>query len=85
MISPQIFFTLIVLTIGSFKIFDMIFIMTGGGPNNASTSLVFYIYSKVFQEFDIGKAAAAGVVLMIILILVTLLDFKGLERKVHYQ
>lgn len=60
MISPQIFFTLIVLTIGSFKIFDMIFIMTGGGPNNASTSLVFYIYSKVFQEFDIGKGSCGG-------------------------
>lgn len=85
MISPQIFFTLIVLTIGSFKIFDMIFIMTGGGPNNASTSLVYYIYSKVFQEFDIGKAAAAGVVLMVLVGIMTVLYFVGLGKKVHYQ
>ena len=85
MISPQIFFTLIVLTIGSFKIFDMIFIMTGGGPNNASTSLVFYIYSKVFQEFDIGKAAAAGVVLMVLVGIMTVFYFVGLSKKVHYQ
>lgn len=85
MISPQIFFALIVLTIGSFKIFDMIFIMTGGGPNNASTSLVFYIYAKVFQEFDIGKAAAAGVILMILVGIMTILYFAGLSRKVHYQ
>ncbi len=85
MISPQIFFTPIVLTIGSFKIFDMIFIMTGGGPNNASTSLVFYIYSKVFQEFDIGKAAAAGVVLMALVGIMTVFYFVGLSKKVHYQ
>ena len=85
MISPQIFFTLIVLTIGSFKIFDMIFIMTGGGPNNASTSLVFYIYSKVFQEFDMGKAAAAGVVLMALVGIMTVFYFVGLSKKVHYQ
>lgn len=85
MISPQIFFTLIVLSIGSFKIFDMIFIMTGGGPNNASTSLVFYIYAKVFQEFDVGKAASAGVILMILVGIMTVLYFKGLSRKVHYQ
>lgn len=85
MISPQIFFTLIVLTIGSFKIFDMIFIMTGGGPNNASTSLVFYIYSKVFQESDIGKAAAAGVVLMVLVGIMTVFYFVGLSKKVHYQ
>lgn len=85
MISPQIFFALIVLSIGSFKIFDMISIMTGGGPNNASTSLVYYIYAKVFQEFDIGKVSAAGVILMILVGIMTVWYFKGLANKVHYQ
>lgn len=85
MISPQIFFVLIVLTIGSFKIFDMIYIMSGGGPNNASTSLVFYIYAKVFQEYDIGRASAAGVILMILVGIMTIFYFTSLSKKVHYQ
>lgn len=85
MISPQIFFILIVLSIGSFKIFDMINIMTGGGPNNASTSLVYYIYSKIFQDFDVGRAASAGVVLMVLVGIMTGLYFVNLSKKVHYQ
>lgn len=46
---------------------------------------VFYIYSKVFQEFDIGKAAAAGVVLMALVGIMTVFYFVGLSKKVHYQ
>ena len=85
MISPQIFFVLIVLSIGSFKIFDLISIMTAGGPNNASTSLVYYIYANVFQDFDVGRAAAAGVVLRGLVGVMTVLYFVGLAKKVHYQ
>lgn len=85
MISPQIFFSVIVLTIGSFKIFDMIYIMSGGGPNNASTSLVYYIYTNVFQNFDVGRASAAGVILMAMVGLMTVVYFWGLSKKVHYQ
>lgn len=85
MISPQIFFVLIVLSIGSFKIFDLISIMTAGGPNNASTSLVYYIYANVFQDFDVGRAAAASVVLMVLVGIMTILYFVGLAKKVHYQ
>lgn len=85
MISPQIFFVVIVLTIGSFKIFDMIQIMTAGGPNNASTSLVYYIYTKVFIDYDIGKASAAGVVLMVMLGIMTVLYFVSMSKKVNYQ
>lgn len=85
MISPQIFFVLIILTIGSFKVFDTIRIMTDGGPNNATTSLVYYIYRKVFMDFDVGKAAAGGVVLLAIVGVLTVLYFVCLSKKVHYQ
>ncbi len=86
MLSPQLFFLLITITTGSFKVFDSMRIMTGGGPGDSTQVLCMYIYDYAFQRNNsLGIGAAAGVVLMIVLILVTLLDFKGLERKVHYQ
>ena len=86
MLSPQIFFMLITITTGSFKVFDSMRIMTGGGPGDSTRVLSMYIYDYAFQRNNsLGIGAAAGVVLLIILILITLLDFKGLERKVHYQ
>lgn len=86
MLSPQLFFLLITITTGSFKVFDSMRIMTNGGPGDSTRVLCMYIYDYAFQRNNtLGVGAAAGVVLMLILILVTLLDFKGLERKVHYQ
>lgn len=86
MLSPQLFFLLITITTGSFKVFDSIRIMTRGGPGASTQVLCMYIYEYAFQRNNmLGYGAAAGVVLMVILILVTLLDFKGLEKKVHYQ
>ena len=85
LLSPQIFFLLITITTGSFKVFDSINIMTGGGPGDATEVLARYIYKYAFSLNKLGVASAAGVVLMVILILITLIDFKGLEKKVHYQ
>ena len=85
MISPQIFFVLIVMTIGNFKVFETIRVMTMGGPNNATTSLVYYIYNKVFMDYTVGTAAAGGVILLIIVGVMTVLYFVSLARKVHYQ
>ena len=86
MLSPQLFFLLITITTGAFKVFDSMLIMTNGGPGDSTRVLCMDIYDYAFQRSTtLGMGAAAGVVLMIILILVTLLDFKGLERKVHYQ
>jgi sn-glycerol 3-phosphate transport system permease protein len=84
-ISPQLFFVLIIMTIGSFKVFETIQIMTGGGPNNATSSLVYYIYMQVFSKYDIGRAAAGGVVLLVIVGVLTFVYFRLLSRKVHYQ
>ncbi|GAB6928666.1 sugar ABC transporter permease [Paenibacillus sp. JCM 10914] len=83
MISPQLFFILIIMTIGSFKVFDTVQVMTGGGPNNATTTLVYYIYG--FRTTNIGYSAATGVVLMAIIGLLTFVYFRLLSRKVHYQ
>lgn len=83
MISPQLFFILVIMTIGSFKVFDTVRIMTGGGPNNATNTLVYYIYS--FRTTNIGYASATGVVLMAIIGVLTIIYFRLLANRVHYQ
>ena len=85
MLSPQIFFLLITITTGSFMVFDSINVMTAGGPGNSTEVLARYIYKYAFTLNKLGVASAACTVLMLILILITFLDFKGLEKKVHYQ
>lgn len=85
MISPQLFTLLITSTIGSFKVFESINIMTKGGPGTSTQVLVYYIYKHAFVLNKIGLAAAAGVVLMVIVGILTIVYFCGLSRKVHYQ
>ena len=85
MISPQLFFTLIVMTIGSFKVFDTVRLMTDGGPNNATSTIVYYIYKTVFWDSNVGRACAASVILLVCVGILTVIYFKMLARKVHYQ
>lgn len=86
LLSPQLFLLLITITTGSFKVFDSMRIMTNGGPGDSTRVISMYIYDYAFQRNNtLGIASAAGVILMVVLILVTLLYFKGLEKKVHYQ
>lgn len=85
MISPQLFFLLIIMTIGSFKVFDTVRVMTGGGPGNATDVITYFIYRNAFNLQKIGYASAAGTVLMIILMIMTLIYFRFLGKKVHYQ
>ena len=86
MLSPQLFFMLVNITIGSFKVFDLVRLLTNGGPGTATYVLVLYIYRYAFEwSLQIGYASAAGVVLMAILLVMTVLYFKLLEKRVHYQ
>lgn len=86
MLSPQLFFLLITITIGSFKVFDTINVMTAGGPGNSTEVVARYIYDYAFKRTNtLGIGSAAGVVLMVVLMLLTLIYFRGLENKVHYQ
>ncbi len=85
MISPQLFFLLIVMTIDSFKVFETVRVMTSGGPNFSTNVLVYYIYDNAFINMKLGYAAAAGMVLLVIIGLITIVYFKLLAKKVHYQ
>ncbi len=86
MISPQIFFLLITITISSFKVFDGVRVMTNGGPGNATDVLVTYIYRYAFEmNAKVGYASAAGTVLLCLMMFLTYLYFKVLNSRVYYQ
>jgi sn-glycerol 3-phosphate transport system permease protein len=85
MLSPTLFFLSITAVISSFKVFETVNVMTAGGPQNSTTSLVYYIYQYGFQFYKIGYASAAGVILMVIVGAFTLVYFGCLQKKVHYQ
>lgn len=84
LLSPTTFFVLIISVIGSFQVFDQAFIMTQGGPGDATTTLVYYIYNNAFQFFKMGYAAAVAWVLFAIIFVFTLLQAKLQGRWVHY-
>lgn len=85
MISPQLFFLLIIITINSFKVFDTINIMTNGGPAGSTNVLAYYIYQYAFSYMMIGYASAAGTILLLILSVLTVLYFRVFSNRVHYQ
>jgi multiple sugar transport system permease protein len=85
LLSPTTFFVTIISIIASFQVFDMIYVMTGGGPGSASTTMVFHIYELAFVNFTFGVSAAAAVVLFAIIMVATLFQFWGQRRWVHYD
>lgn len=85
MLSPTIFFLLVINTISSFQVFDTVKIMTQGGPVNSTNMLVFYIYEYGFDFYKIGYASAAGVVLLFLVGIMTVFHFIVLEKRVHYR
>ncbi|MNF06124.1 sn-glycerol-3-phosphate transport system permease protein UgpA [compost metagenome] len=85
MISPTLFFLILMNIIGSFQVFETINIMTQGGPSNATNTLIFSIYKQSFEYYRVGYAAAMAVVLMTIVGLITIFYFKALNKRVHYR
>ncbi|MFI2855840.1 carbohydrate ABC transporter permease [Paenibacillus sp. JSM ZJ436] len=85
LISPTLFFTLVVSIIGAFQAFGQINILTKGGPINSTNVIVFNIYQDAFVNFRFGIGSAQALILFVIILLLTLLQFKFVERKVHYQ
>lgn len=80
MLTPNHFFVFIMLTIGSFKAFDLIFVLTEGGPGTATTLLSMYIYNQAFSYMHFGMASAAAMILFLIIGSITLMMFR-IEKK----
>ena len=80
MLTPSHFFVFIMLTINSFKTFDLIFALTEGGPGTSTTLLSMYIYNQSFISWNYGSASAAAIILLLIVGSITLFQFKA-EKK----
>jgi len=85
LLMPTTLFVLINALINSFRLVDHIIVMTRGGPNNASSLLLYYIYQVGFSFWDSAYAAAITVVLLLILGLTAFVKFRFLDRRTHYQ
>jgi multiple sugar transport system permease protein len=85
MLSPTIFFTTVMGIIGALQLFTQPYIMTGGGPNNATLSAVLYIYRRSFQQLYFGYSSALAWGLFLIILLCTLLVFRSSALWVYYE
>jgi sn-glycerol 3-phosphate transport system permease protein len=85
LLMPTTLFVLVNAVINSFRLVDHIVVMTRGGPDNASSLLLFYIYDVAFRFWDTGYAAALTMVLLAILAGLAVAQFVFLERRIHYQ
>jgi sn-glycerol 3-phosphate transport system permease protein len=85
LVMPTTLFVAVNALINAFRIVDQVIAMTGGGPNNATTLLLFYIFQVAFSFWDTGYAAALSTVLLLVLGIVAFLQFFLLDRKIHYR
>lgn len=85
MLSPIIFFNLVMGIIAAFQTFAQVFIVTAGGPNNASMMMVPYLFTNAFRFFKMGYASAMAWILFIIILVLTLIVFKSSALWVHYE
>ena len=84
LLSPSIFFVVIITAISSFQVFDLIYLMTQGGPLDSTNVLVYAIYKNAFEYFNIGKASAIAYVLFFIILVLTLVQW-SLRKKLVYN
>jgi multiple sugar transport system permease protein len=84
-LSPTLFFNLVMAIIGSFQIFTSSYVMTGGGPNEATLFYVLYLYQKAFEQFQMGYASAMAWILFAIVLTLTLLVLRSSKLWVYYE
>ncbi|WP_197713563.1 carbohydrate ABC transporter permease [Lederbergia lenta] len=80
MLSPIVFFTTIIGVINSFKVFDLIYILTNGGPGRSTHVLVYDIYNTAFKQFEYGYASSMAYVLFMLILLFAFFQFKGQKK-----
>ena len=84
MISPVTFFILIMAVINNFKMWTTVQLLTGGGPGDSSTVLGYYIYKNAFEYMRMGYAASMSWILLIIILIITLIQWRGQKKWVNY-
>lgn len=80
LLSPTILFVLLITTISSFQVFDLIYLMTQGGPDNSTNILVFWLYKNAFEYFNIGKASAIAYILFCIIFVFSIIQWRNRKK-----
>jgi multiple sugar transport system permease protein/sn-glycerol 3-phosphate transport system permease protein len=83
-LSPISFFLLVTTILASFQAFDLVAVLTQGGPVDATNTLIFDLYQEGFVAFHAGRAAAIAMVLFVLMLAVTVVQLRVVERRVHY-
>ena len=85
MLSPATLFLAVWLTINALQLFDEVYLSTQGGPLNATTVLVYYLYDQAFQNFNFGYASAIAYFLFLVIIVITVIQFRVGRRFTYYR
>jgi multiple sugar transport system permease protein len=85
LISPVTFFVITLSLISSFQVFEQAYVMTQGGPVNATKTIVYHLYQNGFMNFHMGYASALAYILFVIIVVLTLFQFSLQQRWVHYE
>jgi len=85
LLTPAIFFNLIMGIIGSFQVFTQAYVITGGGPMYSTTFYVLYLYNNAFKFFRMGRASAMALILFIVIFIITLFIVKTSSKWVYYE
>jgi len=85
LLSPTIFFVLLITTISSFQVFDLIYLMTQGGPENSTNILVYWLYKNAFEFFKVGEASAIAYILFIIIFILAILQWQIRKKWVYNE
>ncbi len=85
LIMPTTLFVMIIAITNAFKLVDHLVVMTQGGPDNASNLLLYYIYENAFKFMDHGMAATLTFVMLLLLVIISSLQFFSVDKKIHYN
>lgn len=85
LVGPTSLFVFVIAVINAFRVVDHIVILTHGGPNNASSLLLYYLYETGFVFWDTGLAAAITVILLVLLLTVAVVQIRTLDPRIHYR
>lgn len=81
MLWPQTFALVVLGTIGALRVFDLMWIMTAGGPSHATETVATYVYSTAFRSLDVGYAQAMAMLLLVVILVLTIIEYRLLNRR----
>jgi multiple sugar transport system permease protein len=85
LLTPSLFFVLIMSTMGALQVFGQVYIMTGGGPGTSTRVLMLYIYQTAYQWLKMGYASSMAWLFCLVIFAVTLIQWRYQSKWVHYQ